>query len=692
MHHLCWTIKEGIRSKRKQIPCGRLLSEIFSQGKILEILRKNNLASDQILRTKTGKMINGKTLQNMKIIKKFSPNEKNLKESTAPTKLMTDFPPIYQERNSEALAKLVADYAKESGIRMDTEAPAAAAEVSLQVRRKRESKGAQTKKSRKDTSDASATDICSSPLLERKRRREAPPVTSQVKLEEARKERAKEMRAFKEKYETPGFFMTPKDGREAQKQIERMLAERKKEQAAIKVARDEKLKSIGIDASDDYFLEKLAEVRRLAGSVEKQVVEEAAEMLKQIPEASVADTSVAASESASIAEVSEASAKVIQTSSLPFIKPTHTSPSDDSDLDDVPIVQRMRKLSKPSPQPLQPQQKTPQLPLQAEQSSAAAECTEDPEDPPASDLPHCDSPSNLFSLERHLGGEITKTPEKATKSVPQQIELVNQPEPVAETVVPEPIQVTDSEQTVTVTVSKPNQTTISTPTPTQPENQHSPQKAIPEPVVETDVSESVQVTESEQTVAITVSEPIRTPTQPSSIAITIDQPSSSSSTIQTLQQPPPPPNMLKSEFLDVELLAITTEVQRLVEQRRSPTLHMTCQEQWDTLQTRASELLSFLNQKCNKIHKVASMHYATLVHFIEGQDPLLIANTPFFPASEYFNREGRLFKQFKQSVLKQQEEAKAREDELLQKQLELEAALKLKDDLIAQLMNQQPQP
>jgi len=40
---------------------------------------------------------------------------------------MTDFPPIYQERNSEALAKLVADYAKDSGIRMDTEAPAAVA-------------------------------------------------------------------------------------------------------------------------------------------------------------------------------------------------------------------------------------------------------------------------------------------------------------------------------------------------------------------------------------------------------------------------------------------------------------------------------------------------------------------------------------------------------------------------------------
>ena len=76
--------------------------------------------------------------------------------------------------------------------------------------------------------------------------------------------------------------------------------------------------------------------------------------------------------------------------------------------------------------------------------------------------------------------------------------------------------------------------------------------------------------------------------------------------------------MLKSEFLDAELLAITAEVQRLVEHR---TLHLTYQEQWDSLQTRVSEFLSFLSQKCNKIHKVAAMHYATLVHFVEDQDP-----------------------------------------------------------------------
>ena len=143
---------------------------------------------------------------------------------------MTDFPPIYQERNSEALAKLVAEYAKDSSIRMDTDVTVAATEAPLQVRRKRtafdassEASGALPKKSRKNTSDASASDF------KRKRSREAPRVTSQEHLEEARKRRAKEMRDFRKKYETPDFVLTPEDAREAQKEIEKMLAERKKE-------------------------------------------------------------------------------------------------------------------------------------------------------------------------------------------------------------------------------------------------------------------------------------------------------------------------------------------------------------------------------------------------------------------------------------------------------------------------------
>ena len=108
MHHLCWAIKEGIKGKRKQVPCGRLLSEIFSQGGLLETLRKSKLASDKVLGTAIGKIINGKTLQNMKIIRKFSPNEKDLKESSLQSELMRDFPPITKEDNPEVLAGYIA--------------------------------------------------------------------------------------------------------------------------------------------------------------------------------------------------------------------------------------------------------------------------------------------------------------------------------------------------------------------------------------------------------------------------------------------------------------------------------------------------------------------------------------------------------------------------------------------------------
>jgi len=87
------------------------------------------------------------------------------------------------------------------------------------------------------------------------------------------------------------------------------------------------------------------------------------------------------------------------------------------------------------------------------------------------------------------------------------------------------------------------------------------------------------------------------------------------------------------------------------------------------------------------------MHYANLVDFVEeDQDTMLLADTPFFQKSEYFSRERRLLKQYRQSALKTREEHKAREEELLQKQLALEAAMKEKDDLIARLMNPQPQP
>ena len=82
------------------------------------------------------------------------------------------------------------------------------------------------------------------------------------------------------------------------------------------------------------------------------------------------------------------------------------------------------------------------------------------------------------------------------------------------------------------------------------------------------------------------------------------------------------------------------------------------------------------------------------MHTVE-EDPtplLYLANTPYFPESDYVTREAKMFKLLKQKVLKQQEDAKASKDLLRQRQLELEAALKEQAALIAQLMNKQPNP
>jgi len=190
--------------------------------------------------------------------------------------------------------------------------------------------------------------------------------------------------------------------------------------------------------------------------------------------------------------------------------------------------------------------------------------------------------------------------------------------------------------------------------------------AISEPVVETVVPESIQVTESEPTVTITISDQIQKPTQTQPTAITNDQ-SSSSSSIQTIKLTPT--NLLESEYLEAEMQDISNELQRLVQLIRSPTLKVAYQDQWATLKNRVSELLNSVRKKCIKIQDDAYMHRFSTVHSIEeDQAPLLyLANTPYFPESDYLTREAKIFKLLKQKIVKQQEDAKARDDLLLQK-------------------------
>ena len=152
----------------------------------------------------------------------------------------------------------------------------------------------------------------------------------------------------------------------------------------------------------------------------------------------------------------------------------------------------------------------------------------------------------MFSLERHLGGELMATPQKATKSVPKKIDLVNQQPP-------KPSQQNNPEPSSTQTQTQTQETTI------------------PESVVETVVKESVLITESEPSVSIPDSEPTQ-----NLLLTTTNQPSSSSN-IQILEQPPT--NLLESEFIKTKLLKISKDMQDLVHLGRVPTLSVDYEDQ-----------------------------------------------------------------------------------------------------------------
>jgi len=172
----------------------------------------------------------------------------------------------------------------------------------------------------------------------------------------------------------------------------------------------------------------------------------------------------------------------------------------------------------------------------------------------------------MFSLEKHLGGEFPETPQKATKSAPEKTDLVNQQ-------LPKPSQQND-----------PEPTSIQTQTQAQAQAQ---EKTIPESVIETVVEESALVTESEPSVFVPDSEPVQNLTLSTS-----DQPSSSSH-IQILEQPPI--NILESEYIEAELLKISTEMQALVQLRRVPTLSVDYEDQWSSLKSKASALINVVS-------------------------------------------------------------------------------------------------
>ena len=68
--HMIKTLNESQTINMCWVPFGRLLSEIFHQGGILDAIITAKVSDDKQLGTITGKVINGSTLRHMKLIKK----------------------------------------------------------------------------------------------------------------------------------------------------------------------------------------------------------------------------------------------------------------------------------------------------------------------------------------------------------------------------------------------------------------------------------------------------------------------------------------------------------------------------------------------------------------------------------------------------------------------------------------------
>jgi len=115
--HLIKNLRDSQTIKKNFVPYGRLLSEIFHQGGILDALKNVNYFTDVQLGTVTGRIINGATLVTMKLIRKEDHKELStyMKESSVISNLMDDFPPICKQDPLEVRVMFIKEYFEMTG-------------------------------------------------------------------------------------------------------------------------------------------------------------------------------------------------------------------------------------------------------------------------------------------------------------------------------------------------------------------------------------------------------------------------------------------------------------------------------------------------------------------------------------------------------------------------------------------------
>jgi len=154
------------------------------------------------------------------------------------------------------------------------------------------------------------------------------------------------------------FIVTPAMAKRAKDHADNLIAEKQKKKSQYLLERDEKLKAIGQENCAAYYVEKIAEVKRIAGEVEQDAVKEAQKILEKYQGTPEAGGSGSVPESAAPEFTSEAdrteaplSAKVTQIPVSPIIISPSSSPLTNSDQDNITLSQRINLFSKPTPKP-----------------------------------------------------------------------------------------------------------------------------------------------------------------------------------------------------------------------------------------------------------------------------------------------------------------------------------------------------
>ena len=79
----------------------------------------------------------------------------------------------------------------------------------------------------------------------------------------------------------PMFTVTPAMASRAKEHANKLTADKKKKDAQYIVDRDEKLKAIGQENCVEYYVEKIVEVKEIAGEAAQDVMKEARKVLEK---------------------------------------------------------------------------------------------------------------------------------------------------------------------------------------------------------------------------------------------------------------------------------------------------------------------------------------------------------------------------------------------------------------------------